>query len=175
MGPNVHEGDGWPLYWTDVVGIDDGDGPDAFPYPPVPDEVAQYGGTVLTIGFEEPEPAPATTCESVVAFDEQDDAAHPDGDFGIGWYCPDGDGESVCVEHHDLSYTWGVCEACDGDEPFKPAGCTCESDDQCATGLTCWGLGVGAGDLGRCYPATDGPPSWQCPEVCTELYGAGAW
>jgi hypothetical protein len=166
--------DGLPLYWTDVVSIAESQGPDDFPFAPDADAHAQHGSSVLLIGIHPPQPPPETTCTPVTG-SLGDEDGHPDGDYAIDYFCPDAEGESVCVEGIENSQSYGYCASCTED-PFKPAGCACQHDDECANGLTCWGTEVGnGGATGQCYSATEGPPSWQCTFVCDELYGDGAW
>ncbi len=155
--------EGLPLYWSDTYAIPKTSGPEAFPNTIFPQPWAHHGSSVLAIGLSNP--LPETSCAAVA--DTPD--ASPDGNFGADWFCPDDEGEAVCVEDGGA----GSCLACDNPDQVKPAGCTCTVDDQCAAGLECWGNEFQGGAVGRCYPP-EGPPAWQCTFVCDQLF-TGGW
>lgn len=98
-------------------------------------------------------------------------AAHPDGNHSINEFCPD-DGaiERTCVSQG----AFGLCTTCSQGND-RHVGCSCDTDGQCGSGLSCWGEDTqnGAG-TGRCYPEDDGPPNWQCAADCQTLFNSEA-
>lgn len=100
--------------------------------------------------------------------------SHPDGDQSAIQYCIDdavitGFDELVCSGANE------TCAACDEE---LVAGCTCDPDvpDSCGPGpLDCVPTaGYGADEAfssGRCWPAAEGVPSWECQADCSMIYG----
>ncbi len=88
---------------------------------------------------------------------------HPDGNFRDHlnnlYYCHDGAQETVCIEDD----SWGVCTPCGQGENETMIGCTCTTDEQCGTGLSCFGEDIGNSE-GICQDAIEGPPLWQCDQ-----------
>jgi hypothetical protein len=102
--------------------------------------------------------------------------SHPDGDASPLLYCIDdpditGFDELVCSGPSE------TCADCDSDSGPAP-GCECDPNvaDSCGAGdLVCIpATGYGAGSsfsTGRCWPADDGIPIWECQADCSTIYG----
>lgn len=92
------------------------------------------------------------------------DSAHPDGDHSINEFCPDdGEIERTCVSQG----SFGLCRTC-GAFGDRHVGCSCTSDDECGTDLTCFGEETQDGSgVGTCQP--EEPPSWACLADCRTL------
>ncbi len=131
----------------------------------------QAGGLCLMVG-EDPDGLPIgglSTADRVLF-----DGSHPDGDQSVSRYCVDdpavsGFEEMVCSGANE------TCAACD--EGLEP-GCTCDPDNagSCGAGdLTCvptTGYGNNQSfSSGRCWPAAEGVPSWECQADCSVIYG----
>ena len=80
--------------------------------------------------------------------------------------CSDHDGEMSCTSTKFGTQSYGVCTRCEGFE--RAGGCTCESTEECAPGLSCFGADTHGGGIGHCYDAQ--PPSWACLADCQRLY-----
>jgi hypothetical protein len=88
----------------------------------------------------------------------------PDGDYDIGQYCEDNDGEMTCVETEvNAGAIVGICTKC---EPERGPGCECDDSMPCDVG-TCWGDDTYDGGIGHCYID---PPSWACLADCQRLF-----
>ncbi|UJR78514.1 hypothetical protein [Sandaracinus amylolyticus] len=124
----------------------------------------------------DPPPAPCDVAgEEGCICDQVPSTGAPDGDYLPTQFCPDHEGEMTCVTTtFSASTTVGVCTRCqpagDGGNN-RPAGCECESDEQCAIGLSCYGADTqGGGGLGHCYRDDRGPPDFACVADCRRLF-----
>lgn len=95
----------------------------------------------------------------------------PDGDFRSDQFCPDDEGDVVCVKTtFNASSTVGICKRC-SDE--RGPGCACNDfTAPCDVG-TCWGDDTGGlnSSVGQCYVGT--PPQWACLADCDALFNHG--
>lgn len=96
---------------------------------------------------------------------------HPDGDHAVDQFCPDdGDSEITCKS----AGSFGVCTRCE-EGSDRHEGCSCTNDDQCGTGLSCWGEDTqNSTGTGRCYDEASGPPTWMCVADCQALFNSEA-
>jgi hypothetical protein len=94
----------------------------------------------------------------------------PDGDWSMTEYCPDDGHELSCVKTtFNASDTVGICTRCEA--TMRAPGCSCELNDDCATGLICYGIETWNGtgqSSGHCYG--EHAPSWACLADCKTLY-----
>ncbi|WP_299648986.1 matrixin family metalloprotease [uncultured Tateyamaria sp.] len=105
----------------------------------------------------------ACICQTVVG-GLGDPDGHPDGNHAFNEFCPDDEGERVCLSQGGF----GLCETCNAPNDRQP-GCSCTADDQCGADLTCFGEETQNGSgIGTCQP--DSPPSWTCLADCQQLF-----
>lgn len=168
--------DGRPMLWNDVVGYKSDVAPEDFedlPWTLLLD-AAQHGSSTLVIGVSHPPDPPETTCQLLDGLFTDDEGYHPDGNYAFDHYCPDDEGEAVCVQKEENGHVYGDCVLC-AEDPGAP-GCLCVEDEDCGVGSQCFGSDAANGTArGRCYSVDELPPSWQCPIVCEDVLGTGAW
>ena len=88
---------------------------------------------------------------------------HPRGNFrdidGHLYRCDDGpSGPRTCVDEEGF----GVCRECGTEDGQTMLGCPCIESEDCGLDMTCFGGQFPQG--GFCWPADDGPPSFQCEQ-----------
>jgi hypothetical protein len=102
---------------------------------------------------------------------------HPKGNFrdslGNLYRCGEDEqgNELTCLDDDG----WGACRRCGTADGQTMLGCSCATNEQCASGgeaLGCWGGAFPQG--GFCWPLS-GPPDFQCTQgACGQVYGTGS-